>query len=87
MSLVLFVITITFSDPPSVNKETPEKFIGVHRFENIFLAVTTKTEAVLDGKQTQYLDIPDETTELVEFTADLRTNKIKRIIYSTIKEF
>lgn len=64
----------------------PERFLGMLKVGGIPFAVMSTTESVLDGKPTPYVDIPDEGTELVEISIDLRRNVVTRVAYVTRRD-
>lgn len=76
------------SPPPRASQPLPaEKFLGQLSFNGLPLAVMAPTtEALLDGKPTPYLDIPDESTELVEIHIDLKRRVILKIAYVTKRD-
>lgn len=75
----------TLPPVPTVRAE-PEKFLGTLKVGGIPFAVMSTTESLLDGKPTPYIEIPDENTELVEVTIDLRRNVVRRVIYVTRRD-
>ena len=51
------------------------------------LAIMDGTVVILDGKPTAWEDVPDDGTELVEITIDVKRRMVIRIVYRTLKDF
>lgn len=62
------------------------KYLGAFHFGPARFGVTTLTVTTLDGVATPYLDIPDESTELVEISLDLKRKWVLRMVYITKRE-
>ena len=81
-----------FAPPENLCKCDPcrccegEVFIGSLAFGGGAIAVTSKTEAIYNGKKTPYLEIPDDTTELIEIGIDLKRKVATRVVYRTKKD-
>lgn len=50
-------------------------------------AIMDGTQTVYNGKDVPWEDIPDDNTEPVEVTIDLKRRMITRIVYRTVRDF
>lgn len=64
-----------------------EVYLGALTIGDKTFAVTSRTEALLNGKPVRWLEIPDETTEPVEISVNLKRRVVTRVVYQTIKDF
>jgi hypothetical protein len=64
-----------------------ETFLGTVTIGERTVAVMSRTESVFDAKPVLFLDIPDEGTELISITIDLRRRVATRVVYATRKDF
>jgi len=97
LSIVLFVSLLAIPGaPPTVDDS--KKVEAVNRPPDMGgfvgsismggrLAIMDGTLVVFDGKPAVWEDVPDEGTELVEITIDVKRRMVIRIVYKTLKDF
>lgn len=90
MTPLLFsaLLSLPLSADPPKTPPAREVFLGALRIggEGPVFAVMSSTESLLDGKPIRYNDIPDEGTELVEITIDMKRRVVLKVCYVRLKE-